>query len=64
MGMSRAMALRYSVLARVVSKWVLLGTMSPGLRVEPKRMRSAARPWWVGMTCLKLVMVRTAVSNL
>ena len=50
---------RYSTLARVVSKWLLLGTTSPGCSSAPKRMRSAARPWWVGMTCLKPVILRT-----
>ncbi|MCK7520297.1 MAG: hypothetical protein MZV64_22745 [Ignavibacteriales bacterium] len=29
---------------------MLLGTLSPFLTIEPKRTRSAARPWWVGMT--------------
>ena len=41
------------MLARVVSKWMLLGTLSPFLTIAPKRTRSAARPWWVGMTWLK-----------
>ena len=54
---------RASTLARVVSKWVLLGTTSPACTAEPKRMRSAARPWWVGMTCLKPVISRTAASK-
>jgi uncharacterized membrane protein YhaH (DUF805 family) len=39
----------YSMLARVVSKCVLLGTMLPSSTVTVKRIRSAARPWWVGM---------------
>ena len=46
---SRASAPWYSTLARVVSKWVLLGTTSPSLTITEKRIRSAARPWWVGM---------------
>ncbi len=40
-----------SMLARVVSKWVLLGTTFPAPPMTEKRIRSAARPWWVGMTC-------------
>ena len=39
------------MLARVVSKWLLLGMMRPGLESSEKRMFSAARPWWVGRTC-------------
>ena len=42
-----------STLARVVSKWVLLGTTLPGPPMTLKRIFSAARPWWVGMTCRK-----------
>lgn len=34
----------YIVFARVVSKWVLLGTACPGLHITLNRMRSAARP--------------------
>ena len=37
-------------LARVVSKCVLFGTMSPFLHITLNRMRSAARPWCVGIT--------------
>ncbi len=40
----------YSRLARVVSKCVLDGTTSPGRVATEKRIRSAARPWCVGMT--------------
>ena len=39
-----------STFARVVSKWVLLGTTRPGPPITEKRILSAARPWWVGMT--------------
>ena len=39
-----------STLARVVSKWVLLGIVLPGPPITEKRIFSAARPWWVGMT--------------
>ena len=39
-----------SMLARVVSKWVLLGMTLPGPPTTLKRIFSAARPWWVGMT--------------
>ena len=39
-----------STLARVVSKWVLLGIVFPGPPMTEKRIFSAARPWWVGMT--------------
>ncbi len=41
-----------STLARVVSKCVLLGTTLPGPPTTPNRIFSAARPWWVGITCL------------
>ena len=41
-----------STLARVVSKWVLLGMTLPGPPIAVNRIFSAARPWWVGMTCL------------
>jgi hypothetical protein len=40
-----------STLARVVSKWVLLGIAVPGPAMTLKRIFSAALPWWVGMTC-------------
>ena len=50
---SAAAAPVYSMLARVVSKWVLLGTTLPGPPSRVNRIRSAARPWWVGMTCGK-----------
>src|SRR5262249_36859531 len=43
-GRSSACAPTNSQLARVVSKCVLLGTMSPFLHMTLKRMRSAARP--------------------
>ena len=46
---SRASASSISTLARVVSKWLLLGTTCPGSSRLWNRMRSAARPWWVGM---------------
>ena len=38
------------MLARVVSKWVLLGITFPGPPSRVNRIHSAARPWWVGMT--------------
>ena len=41
-----------STLARVVSKWVLFGIDLPGPPMAENRIFSAARPWWVGMTCL------------
>ena len=43
-GRSRASAPLDSTLARVVSKWLLLGTTSPALHITENRMRSAARP--------------------
>ena len=46
---SRASAPSASTLARVVSKWLLLGTISPAFNTEWNRIRSAARPWCVGM---------------
>ena len=39
-----------STLARVVSKCVLFGTTWPGPPMTEKRILSAARPWWVGIT--------------
>src|SRR5688572_4092802 len=47
---STASAPVYSTFARVVSKWVLLGITFPGPPSAEKRIFSAARPWWVGMT--------------
>ena len=47
---STASAPVYSTLARVVSKWVLLGMTLPGPPIAVNRSFSAARPWWVGMT--------------
>ena len=48
MGRSTARAPVNSMLARVVSKCVLVGTTWPGLHITVNRMRSAARPWWRG----------------
>ena len=45
MGRSTARAPVNSMLARVVSKCVLLGTTWPGLHSTVNRIRSAARPW-------------------
>ena len=39
-----------STFARVVSKWVLLGTTTPGPPRTLNRIFSAARPWCVGIT--------------
>jgi hypothetical protein len=52
---STASAPLCSMLARVVSKWALFGTILPrpagGLPImTSKRMRSLARPWCVGRT--------------
>ncbi len=52
---SRASAPSTSMFARVVSKCVLLGMTIPGFRIVWKRIRSAARPWCVGMMCAKPV---------
>mmetsp|Transcript_30475 Transcript_30475/g.85308 ORF Transcript_30475/g.85308 Transcript_30475/m.85308 type:complete len:217 (+) Transcript_30475:540-1190(+) len=57
-GRSTAAAPVASMLARVVSKCVLLGTSQPpggarrGSHTAPKRIFSAARPWCVGNRCL------------
>jgi hypothetical protein len=51
------------MLARVVSKWVLFGTQSPGRSIVAARIRSAALPWCVGITCRKPVMSFTAASK-
>jgi hypothetical protein len=50
-------------LARVVSKWVLFGTTSPGLHSVENRIRSAARPWCVGSTWRNPKMSCTAASK-
>ncbi len=49
-GRSTASAPEYSMLARVVSKCVLFGTTLPGPPIAVKRIFSAARPWWTGIT--------------
>jgi hypothetical protein len=49
-GRSSATAPAASMFARVVSKWVLFGTTSPLRSMVAARIRSAARPWWVGTT--------------
>ncbi len=54
---------RYSRLARVVSKWQLLGTSSPFLHTAVNRTFSAARPWCVGTKCFMPVMPCTTASN-
>ena len=51
MGRSTARAPVNSMLARVVSKCVLFGTTWPGRHSTVNRMRSAARPWCVGIMC-------------
>jgi hypothetical protein len=43
---STAFAPECSTLARVVSKWLLLGTTLPGPPTSSKSIRSLARPWW------------------
>jgi hypothetical protein len=50
-GMSSASAPVNSTFARVVSKWVLFGIVFPAPPIALKRIFSAARPWWVGITC-------------
>ena len=60
MGRSSASAPVNSTLARVVSKWVLLGTVCPGPAIALKMIFSAARPWWVGITCSNGKSSRTA----
>ena len=50
-GRSSASAPVYSTFARVVSKWVLFGIVRPGPPTTLNRIFSAARPWWVGITC-------------
>ena len=62
-GRLRAMAPQYSMLARVVSKWLLLGMMSPGLSTHAARIPSAARPWWVGKMCSIPVISETLASK-
>ena len=62
-GRSIASPPSYSMLARVVSKWVLFGTTWPRVTVSAKRMRSAARPWWTGMTWGMPVSSATAAAK-
>ena len=59
-GRSTARAPTNSMFARVVSKCVLLGTTFPGRHITVKRMRSAARPWCVGIMWRKPVSRSTA----
>ena len=58
-----ALAPRTSMLAWVVSKWMLLRTDCPCFTSASKRTRSAARPWCVGMTWGKPKTFRTALSK-
>ncbi len=58
--MSSASAPVNSTFARVVSKWVLFGIVLPGPPIALKRIFSAARPWWVGITWSKGNSSRTA----
>ena len=62
-GRSAATAPLCSMLARVVSKCVLPGTSIPGLHICANRICSAARPWWVGITCVKPKISRTAAAK-
>jgi hypothetical protein len=64
-GMSRSTASApvNSTLARVVSKWLLFGTVLPSPPSWLNRIRSAARPWCVGMTCLNGKSSFTAASK-
>ena len=41
----------------------VVGNHVPGLHSSANRIRSAARPWWVGMTCRKPKMSCTAASK-
>ena len=52
-----------STFARVVSKCVLFGTMSPGFTTVEKRRFSATRPWCVGITCGRPKIERTVSSK-
>ena len=52
-----------STFARVVSKWVLFGMARPGPAIVENRIFSAARPWWVGMTCRNGKSARTDSRN-
>ncbi len=60
---STASAPECSTLARVVSKCVFEGIALPGEPTTEKRIFSAARPWWVGITCLKGKSSCTAARN-
>ena len=60
---STASAPECSMLARVVSKWLLLGITLPGPPTSSNRIRSLARPWWVGRMCGMPVRSRSTVSK-
>ena len=62
-GRSTAAAPVNSTFARVVSKCVLFGMILPGPPSAVKRIFSAARPWWVGMTWAKSKSSWTAASK-
>jgi hypothetical protein len=62
-GRSTALAPVNSILARVVSKWVLFGTIRPGPPIAVNRIFSAARPWCVGNTCANGNRPVTAARN-
>ncbi len=51
------------MLARVVSKWLLLGMTLPGPPISSNRMRSLARPWCVGRMCGMPVSSRSTASK-
>ena len=63
MGRSTACAPVNSMLARVVSKWVLFGMTWPAPPVTVNRIFSAARPWWVGKMCRNGNRLVTASRN-
>ena len=63
MGRSTACAPVNSMLARVVSKWVLFGMTRPGPPVTVNKIFSAARPWCVGKMCRNGNRPRTASRN-
>ena len=52
-----------SMLAKVVAKWALFGTISPSDTEHRKRMRSAARPWCAGITWRYPKISLTTCSN-
>ena len=60
---SIGLALTSKIFALVVSKWLLLGIVSPSFAIVENNILSAALPWWVGITFLNPVKSLIVDSN-